>query len=174
MDACLETPRLILRTVTEEDVDQVAQSWNLDEGPISREDAQDRITWMVDNHRQNGPGRLLHLCLAIVLKDGGGFIGWCGLDHRDRSRPHPVLFYLLNAGYRGKGLATEAAAAVLGYAFRELGLAQVDAGAAFDNSGSRRVMEKVGMRYVGLNDEGGHSFTVTLADYLRDREEAPE
>lgn len=165
----IETARLILRTVTMEDVDAVADSWKLDEGSISRKEAQERIASMLDNHRQIVAGTLRHLCLAIVDKDTQAFIGWCGLDHQDKTWAHPVLFYLLKARYWGKGLATEAAEAVLGYALRELKLARVDGGAAFENIASKRVMEKIGMRYLGLDEEGGHSFTLGQEEYTRDR-----
>jgi RimJ/RimL family protein N-acetyltransferase len=154
------TLSLVLRTVTMADVDQVAGSWSLDEGRLSRTEAEEQVTWMLENHRRNAPGRVHHLCLAIVEKDSGLFIGWCGLDHRDKTKPHPVLFYLLKESYWGKGLATEAAGAVLRYAFGELGLARVDGAAAFDNLASKRVMEKLSMRYLGLDEGGGHSFTL--------------
>jgi ribosomal-protein-alanine N-acetyltransferase len=169
-DVRLETDRLILRTVRLEDLEDVALSWKLDEGPLSREEAQERIIWMLDNHRRNAPGKLVHLCLAIMDKDVPTFIGWCGLDHRDQARAHPVLFYLLKASYRGKGLATEAARALLVYAFGELGLARVDGEAASENVASKRVMEKIGMRYLG-QDEQGHSFTLTRDEYSRHRTE---
>jgi len=123
------------------------------------------VSWMLDNHRQNAPGRVVHLCLAIIHKDAQGIIGWCGLDHRDQTKAAPVLFYLLKASYWGKGLATEAAKAVLGYAFGELALARVDSAAAFENTASKRVMEKIGMRYVGLDEEGGYFFTLTREEY---------
>ena len=156
----IETPRLVLRTVTMDDIDQVADCWRLDESPLSRTEAEAQVTRMLANHSQNAPGRVIHLCLAIVEKDSGRFIGWCGLDHRDKTRANPVLFYLLKAGHQGKGLATEAAGAVLRYAFGELGLARVDGAAAFDNLASKRVMEKLSMRYLGLDEGGGHSFTL--------------
>lgn len=161
----IETDRLILRTVTADDVEEVASSWRLDAGPISREEAGDRIAWMHANHDRNGPGRLVHLCLAILDKDTQEFIGWCGLDHLDPAKENPVLFYLLKASHWGKGLATEAARAVLGYGFGELALARVDGGAASENAASKRVMEKIGMRYLGLNEEGGHSFALTREEY---------
>jgi ribosomal-protein-alanine N-acetyltransferase len=109
----IETARLILRTVTPDDVEDVALSWNLDDAPISREEAANRVQWMLANHERDAPGRLVHLCLAIVHRETGRIIGWCGLDHRDQTTAHPVLFYLLKAKYWGKSLATEAARAVL-------------------------------------------------------------
>jgi len=153
-----------------DDVEDVALSWKLDEGPISRQEAEERVRWMLDNHRQNAPGKVVHLCLAIVHKDAQGIIGWCGLDHRDRAKATPVLFYLLKASYRGKGLATEAAEAVLGYAFGDLGLARVDSAAAVENVASKRVMEKIGMRYVGLDEEGGHAFTLTTEEFFQGKQ----
>jgi len=151
-----------------DDVEDVALSWRLDNGPIPRQEAENKVSWMLDNHRQNAPGRLVHLCLAIIHKDAQELIGWCGLDHRDQAKAAPVLFYLLKASYRGKGLATEAAEALLGYAFGELGLARVDSAAELENIASKRVMEKIGMRYVGLDEEGGHAFTLDREEYFQE------
>ena len=47
----------------------------------------------------------------------------------------------------GQGYATEVAAAWLRYGFEEANLARVVAVADPENAGSRRVMEKLGMRY---------------------------
>jgi len=157
----IETTRLILRTVTMDDIENVASSWKLDNGPISRKEAEDKVIWMLGNHKQNVPRRLVHLCLAIIHKDAQEFIGWCGLDHLDQRKANPVLFYLLKASYWGKGLATEAAKAIIGYAFSELDLARIDSAAAYENIASKRVMEKIGMRYLGIDEEGGYSFTLT-------------
>jgi ribosomal-protein-alanine N-acetyltransferase len=157
----IETERLILRTVTPGDVDPVASCWKLDERPISRAEAEQKIAWMLANHAQNKPGKVAHLCLAILLKETGQFIGWCGLDHLDPAQPDPALFYLLKSNYWGKGLATEAARALLSYAFHQLGLSSIHGGAASENIASRRVMEKIGMRYIGLDEEGGYAFVIT-------------
>ena len=163
----IETTRLILRTVTMDDVEDVALSWKSDDEPISRKEAETQVMWMLDNLRQNAPGRLIHLCLAIIHKDTHKFIGWCGLDHRDQTKANPVLFYVLKASYWGRGLATEAARAVLDYAFSELGQARIDGGAALENMASKRVMEKIGMKCLGLDEEGGHSFTPSQGEYIQ-------
>ena len=169
MKVWIQTARVLLRTVTMEDVDEVALNWSVDGEPISREEAENKVIWMLENHRQTAPGRVRHLCLAIIHQRDQRFIGWCGLDHLDPAKAHPVLFYLLQPDYRGQGLATEAAAALLSYAVGELGLARVDGGAAVENRASKRVMEKIGMRYLGLDDEGGHSFTLTREEYSQDK-----
>jgi ribosomal-protein-alanine N-acetyltransferase len=60
----------------------------------------------------------------------------------------------------GNGYATEAAAAVLAFAFGPLGLHRVAATCDPANIGSRRVLEKSGLQYEGH-----------LRDYLRIRGE---
>ncbi len=164
----IETARLILRTVAFADIDDVARSWKLDEGPISRVEAARQVQWMRANHAQNAPGKLTHLCLAIILKDTGEFIGWCGLDHLDTTKLDPALFYLLKANYWGKGLATEAARALLAYAFGPMNLTSLHGGAAPENIASKRVMEKIGMQYLGTDDEGGCAFRITKETYWHD------
>jgi hypothetical protein len=71
----LRTPRLILRTVTIDDLDAVASSWKLDEGPIFRQEAGEKIKLTLARHEQNKPGNLLHLCLAIIPKGTQEFKG---------------------------------------------------------------------------------------------------
>ena len=63
-------------------------------------------------------------------------------------------------------MATEAAQALLDYAFTQLELASIHGGAAPENLASKRVMEKLGMKYVGLDEEGGYAFTVSKEEYL--------
>ena len=162
----IETSRLTLQTVTPADVEAVAACWELDEPPVPLEVAEQKIAWMQSNHACNRPGKIIHLCLAIIFKETGEFIGWCGLDHRNPADADPALFYLLKAKYWGKGLATEAAAALLGYAFSPLDLPGIHAGAAPENLASRRVMEKLGMHYLGLDEEGGYAFTITREEFL--------
>jgi len=163
----IETSRLILRTVTLEDIEEVVSSWNLDGEPLSRQEAEAKVRWMVDNHARIAPGKIDHVCLAIIEKDTHEFIGWCGLDHIDKTKQVPVLFYLLKSSYWGKGLATEAAGALLDYAFRELELDRIDSGAEAGNIASKRVMEKIGMRCLGIDAEGGYAFMLTREEYIQ-------
>jgi len=164
-EVLLETANLILRTVTMADIDGVASSWKLDEGPISHSEAEQKIKWMLSNHEQNIPGKIIHLCLVMIFKDTDEFVGWCGLDHTNNKDVDPALFYLLKSNYWGKGLATEAARALLDYAFTQLKLSSIHGGAAGDNLASKRVMKKIGMKYVGLDEEGGYAFAINRDEY---------
>jgi len=162
----LETPRLILRTVTLADRDAVAASWNLDGTALSPGEATRKIEGMLANHAQIQPGKIRHLCLAIIHKETNALIGWCGLDHTHPEDADPALFYLLQKSAWGKGFATEAARALLELAFNHLRLASIHGGAAPDNPASKRVMEKLGMEAMGLDAEGGFAFTLTRDRYL--------
>ena len=59
--------------------------------------------------------------------------------------------YTLQESYWGKGIASEAARAVLSWALVDLGLAKVWAEADIRNERSWRVMEKVGMTREGIS-----------------------
>ncbi|MEU0476131.1 GNAT family N-acetyltransferase [Streptomyces olivaceus] len=84
---------------------------------------------------------------AVETAAAGEFIGFAGLDPVEDGMP----FTGVEAGWRlarpawGHGYATEAARAVLGRAFGELGLAEVLAVTAATNARSRAVMRRLGM-----------------------------
>lgn len=92
---------------------------------------------------------------AVEVKGGAPFIGFVGLHV-----PAPELpcSPCVEVGWRlahahwGHGYATEAARAVLEAAFRRIGLAEVVAYTAQCNLPSRRVMERIGMKYAGTFD----------------------
>jgi ribosomal-protein-serine acetyltransferase len=60
------------------------------------------------------------------------------------------IAYLLDAAYQGRGIATLAVRAFLGYSFRELGMNRVELTCATDNVRSVRVAERVGFVREGL------------------------
>lgn len=62
----------------------------------------------------------------------------------------PELGYWLGAPYWDQGYATEAARAVIDYAFEEFGYTELRAGARVVNPASRRVLEKCGFQWTGV------------------------
>lgn len=100
------------------------------------------------------------------MKETGEWIGWCGLDHTNPADVDPALFYLLKQAFWHEGLATEAVEALLAYAFSRLALPSIHGGAAPENLASKRVMEKIGMRFLGGDGEGGYAFALTREEYL--------
>lgn len=87
------------------------------------------------------------LTLAITEKDGG-LVGAVALAIA-RTPQRAELGYWIAVPHWGRGYATEAAQAIVGYAFDTLGLNRVVAHCLTRNVGSARVMEKVGMQREG-------------------------
>ncbi len=84
---------------------------------------------------------------AVVEKGGGGLIGWCGLGRLEDTEEVEVGYGLARRAW-GRGLATEGARASLRYGFEQCRLARIVAVALPENTASRRVLEKLGMRFV--------------------------
>lgn len=75
-------------------------------------------------------------------------IGFCGYWRFEHLK-HPLqLMYGLLPAWWGKGLATEAARAMLNYGFDTVGFTQIIAATDPPNQASVRVMERLGMRHL--------------------------
>ena len=68
----------------------------------------------------------------------------------DASRGTAEIGYSIARSHWGRGLTAEAATAVMDWAFNEFDLAKITAMADLANTGSSRVMEKLGMRRDGV------------------------
>ena len=77
--------------------------------------------------------------------DNGAFVGWFCLW--PESETLAELGYRLARGEWGRGLASEGAAALIGWGFENGGYDRIVATTMAVNLGSRRVMEKIGMTY---------------------------
>ena len=87
----------------------------------------------------------------FAICDTDGPIGGIGLTLRGGDLQHSAeLGYWLGKAFWGRGIATAAARAVTGYAFRDLGLLRIDALVLTENMPSIRVLEKVGFQREGL------------------------
>ena len=145
----IETDRLILRPFGLDDLDDLAAiladpdvTRYLPGGrPRTREQTETTLNFIIGHWQQHGFG-----WWAVNLKTGRELIGWCGLKLVDSTGEVEVL-YLFARRHWGQGYATEAGAASLRYGFEALKLDRIIALAVPENAASRRVMEKMGMRY---------------------------
>ena len=75
-------------------------------------------------------------------------MGWCGLKCIP-ARNEIDLGYRFKKNFWGKGYATEAAFACIKYGFEKLHIRRIAGRSVPENAGSRRVLEKCGMKYLG-------------------------
>jgi RimJ/RimL family protein N-acetyltransferase len=149
----LETPRLILRRFRDSDLasfmayrndQEVAryQSWE----SISRAEAKKFITEQ-SRRRPGIPGRWFQF--AAEVKAGGALAGDCALLVV-RSAPRIAeIGYTFARAYQGIGLATEAARAVVDFAFDSLGMNRVIATTDCRNASSVALLVRLGMKREG-------------------------
>ena len=82
--------------------------------------------------------------LAVARVSDGAFIGWCSLTRWNPDYRSASLGYCLGDAEWGHGYATEAARALLQWAFDTLDLNRVQAETDTRNAASARVLEKLG------------------------------
>lgn len=153
-----DTPRLHVRRIAAVDLDAMVavygdaenMRWVGDGKPLPRADCERWIEITRRNYEARGYGMF-----AVVLSASGETVGFCGLVH-PANQETAELKYAYRPECRGLGYATEAAAALLGYGARALGIAEVIATVAPENGASHRVLDKLGMRRATprRNDDG--------------------
>ena len=155
----IETRRLRLKPLRGSDLDAVHALWTdpdvrrylWDDIVITRDRAKEQITRSNAFFKSHGCG-LWGLTLRAAGVVGAGkarpvaMIGFCGiLPIEDATKVE--LLYGLARNYWGRGLATEASKAVLGFGFESRGFPQILARTDFPNNASVRVMERLGMKF---------------------------
>jgi len=158
---------LSLKTVIDDDIDEVARMWKFEQGSISLADAKEAIEYMQNNHKQNHVGFIYHLCFAIYEKGKNSIIGWCGLDGKpDPENPDRMeIFYLIDSAYRNKGYATQCALKLLEYAFEVAKISHVFGGCDKENISSFKVLSKSGMSLFEIRDNGDPKFFIDRSIY---------
>lgn len=152
----LRTERLELSRPTEGDVDAITVAaqdpevprWTTLPSPYLREHAEDFVqraaTWWAEGTE-----------LTWGVRRDGRWIGMIGL-HRVVPSGSAEIGYWMAAPARGKGLLTEAATAVIDFAFAQEGaaLARLEWRAVVGNIASARAARSQGFRYEGLLRQG--------------------
>jgi RimJ/RimL family protein N-acetyltransferase len=86
------------------------------------------------------------LSCAVALRDGGDVVGDLALQWVSEVHRCGEIGFVFHPTHQGRGYATEAAGALLPFAFDVLGLHRVIGRTEARNAGSARVLEKLGMR----------------------------
>ena len=86
----------------------------------------------------------------ITTRDDDDVIGTCTLFRIDPRHRHAEIGYALRSDRWGRGIAGEAVALVLDWAFRRLDLQRVEADIDPGNDGSRRLLSRLGFASEGV------------------------
>ena len=149
----IETDRLILRLMNENDIDDmlkiftddnVMKSFNLHS--FSREQTKKWINRNLNHQSKHGYG-----LFSVILKSNQEFIGDCGLEHTEfEEKPCVEIGYDFLSKYWNQGYATESAKAVKDYAIEKLSIDSkiICSFIRKNNKASQRVSEKIGMQKI--------------------------
>ena len=182
-DARIETPRVLLRPFTLGDLEAFRAIASQEE-ILEFLPETDRMTpaqmeailkWLIRCYHENTPERIRKFTLPVILKRTSDIVGWCGIGPLEFDQSETEIYFVISREHWGQGLATESARALLGYTFGELGLPRIVAVVHPANTGSVRVIEKLGMRpersVQGLSEtlrhyEGHTLYALEASDYV--------
>jgi [ribosomal protein S5]-alanine N-acetyltransferase len=144
----LETERLLLRKIYQEDLDDV---FEFSSDPL----AAHHMTWEVNRTKEEtfrnfvGPAVESGGDFAIILKENDKVIGTCAFISWSDEHKQAEIGFILNRSFWGKGYATEAIERLIQWGFDVLGLMRIEGRCDLSNKLSEKVMKKSGMTYEG-------------------------
>jgi [ribosomal protein S5]-alanine N-acetyltransferase len=153
----LKTERLVLRPFRMSDIDDVLEytqdpEWGRYQSgippvPLSRESAEKLMAMFTD------PGKwaALGIIRIFAITLNGKAIGEMGLNQREEERENELaeIIYTLSHKFWNKGYVTEAALSAMDWLFQNYRINKLYAYCDPRNTGSWRVMEKLGMKREG-------------------------
>ena len=160
-DLQLESPRLCLRLMQSSDLDDLLKIFgdpkvmaSFGGATFNREQMERWMQRNIEHQNLHGYG-----LFSIILKSEGLLIGDCGLEHMKVDGDQETeLGYDFRSDYWNQGYATEAATAVRDYALNVLQLPRLISLIRVGNAASKRVSEKIGMRFVVEIKRNGVSY----------------
>ncbi len=147
----LETPRLLLRRWTARDVSPMADfqadpevmCWIGTGTTRTTEETRTAIARWEEDWKTRGFG-----LFAVEMRETGALAGFTGLavpTFLPEIMPAVEIGWRLGRPFWGRGIATEAATAVLRFALQDVGMRKVVSIAQVGNTASERVMQKLGL-----------------------------
>jgi ribosomal-protein-alanine N-acetyltransferase len=165
MNILLETSRLLVKPTTLANFEEVYPLLSDPEimryvgrGVKTREEARDSLEKMIRHQEKHG-----FSMGCVYEKETGALVGRAGLVYWELNDTQAEIEvgYLLSKPYWKKGYGTELAKAFVSWGFKNLKVNKLIAVLCPENEASRRVLEKVGMHYVGIVS----SYGAELAKY---------
>jgi ribosomal-protein-alanine N-acetyltransferase len=177
----LKTERLILRPISENDIENIHKLHCLDETdrfntsgiPSNINETKNIVEkWIFENNLENNKS----FTFAVELNEEKEFIGLIGINLGKEKYRNAEVWFKYDYNYWNRGFATESLKKIIKFGFQTLKLHRIEAGCAIENIGSISVLEKVGMLReahtrkllplrTGWSDNYGYAI---LASYLID------
>ncbi|MBX3064699.1 MAG: GNAT family N-acetyltransferase [Anaerolineae bacterium] len=152
-ETILTTERLTLRPFTLDDLQDHHRAVFKDPdvmrylpggAPRTIDQSKKSTEYFVKHWAEHGYG-----LFAVIHRADDRLIGHCGLNVLKEDGSVEIA-YAIAKPYWGQGLTTEASQAVVDHGFDVLKIAQIIGLAVPTNIASRRVMEKIGMKFQGI------------------------
>ncbi|WP_075980590.1 GNAT family N-acetyltransferase [Bacillus massilinigeriensis] len=155
INAKIKTDRLILRPLIERDAIPIFRmaterdhfKYQPDLPPTNIEEIKSLIKWSKSCNQKNTPEKIYKFNLAFVLKETQETIGIGGLGLHDVDNRQIEIYYGIQEVHQGRGLSTEAAKAIFDYGINTIGLKNIIATVHPENTASKKIIEKLGMKY---------------------------
>lgn len=178
----IETNRLIIRPYKQEDLMECFQLMQdkelfkyLDMEVMTLDKYKELFTWIIRCYNVSFDKDFKY-SFNVSLKESGTHIGWCGIGGLCFNHGIKSIYYLIGKDYWGNGYASEASKALLDYGFNVMNLEEIVAIVQPENIASKRVIEKMGMKYQytlnGLPTEfdwnnGELLYSLTQSEYFK-------
>ena len=143
--------------------------------PYSEDDAR---CWIVKHQSGYEAGGSLNF--AVEQREDGALVGFIGIGGNDS---RAGMGYWYGKPFWGNDYATEAGRTTLAFGFEELELQRVEASHLSSNGASGRVLQKMGMRFMGRNPHyypkwdkqcDKDEYAIASADYRKACAETPD
>ena len=149
----IKTRRLSMRSFREEDwvavhaysTDPEVLRYIPGEFPSEAETRAVIRSWM--NGQTDDPS---HYDFAVTIQPDDLVIGWCCIEISSSNTGLGELMYVFNRQFWNQGYASEATQSIVDYGFSDLKLHRIFATCRPENTGSWRILEKLGMQREGL------------------------
>jgi len=166
MKIILETERLILREMTQDDFSSISKHLQDEEVMYAYEhkfsdaEIQEGLDKQFQRYKNDGFG-----IWAVILKENNELIGQCGLSMQPcGDREVLEIGYIFQKAYWHKGYATEAAIACREYAFEKLNADEVFSIIRDNNIASQNVAKRNGMSIYGIFVK--HYYDIDMPHYI--------
>lgn len=151
----IKTERLTLRKITKKDLEDVYRY-------ASDEEVSKFLLWSPHKSREQTKLYLKNITAAYNrgeyfdwgIEYEGHIIGTVGFTTLDAINNKGEIGYVLSSEFWGKGIACEAAQAIIKFGFDVLMLERLEARFMIENKSSRRVLEKLGLKEEGVIRHG--------------------